>query len=315
MVWLSELTVILFVFSCVTSLYTMSTGVSGGDEIANKGETSSYLRQCNRDIRRLQTRLRITEAACCSRYNMNTLLSIERQILDHRDSPKLIAALTPVADVNQGQLSVYPSSTPKRGSQSAPWAMHRMENSSVDNAIYTNTGYHPIQKTDPPPRNAQDGLNTSSLAAASSTTGVATGTQDDSGYASYLTFNDPYGYGTTGIQVTTMDISSKLINRVLLKLEGLKTQFLFISLLPHFRIQALVWVLQQVNQATGDAYDVYWGQGPAAFQNYGVNHTPSHFQIPPIAFSQGPTSCFPATHPGARTYASGLQSGSSMDTR
>ncbi|XP_026415385.1 SAC3 family protein A-like isoform X1 [Papaver somniferum] len=110
-----------------------------------------------------------------------------------------------VADVNQGQSSVYPSfmlppPPPLTGSQPAPWAMHRTENSSVDNAVHTNTGYHPEQKTDPPPRNVQDGLNTSSHAAASSTVGVANGTPDYSGYASYSTSNDPYGYGTTGYQ-------------------------------------------------------------------------------------------------------------------
>ncbi|KAI3915823.1 hypothetical protein MKX01_013279 [Papaver californicum] len=109
-----------------------------------------------------------------------------------------------VADVNQGHSSVYPSfmlppPPPLTGSQPVPWVMHRTENSSVDNAIYTNTGYHPDQKTNPP-RNGQDGLNTSSHAAASSTMGVANGTPDYSGYASYSTSNDPYGYGTTGYQ-------------------------------------------------------------------------------------------------------------------
>ncbi|XP_026413783.1 uncharacterized protein LOC113309561 [Papaver somniferum] len=88
--------------------------------------------------------------------------------------------------------------------------------------------------------------------------------------------------------------------------------------------------IQQVSQVTSGTYGGYQRQGPAAFQNYGVSRTPSHFKMPldsnPVpyevshgtqqtAFSQGPTSCFPAIHPGARTYASGLQSGSSMDTR
>ncbi|MCL7026582.1 hypothetical protein MKW94_007058 [Papaver nudicaule] len=79
---------------------------------------------------------------------------------------------------------MLPPPPPITGSQSAPWTMHRTENSSVYNAVYMNTGYHPVQKTDPPPRNAQDGLNTPLNALASSTMGVANGTRDYSGYAS-----------------------------------------------------------------------------------------------------------------------------------
>ncbi|KAI3902885.1 hypothetical protein MKX01_040112 [Papaver californicum] len=75
-----------------------------------------------------------------------------------------------------------------------PRAMHRTKNNSVHNTVYTDT------VTDPPPRNTQYGLDTSSYAAASSITAVPTGIQDYLRYASYLTSNDPYGYGTTGYQ-------------------------------------------------------------------------------------------------------------------
>ncbi|KAI3965027.1 hypothetical protein MKX01_013958 [Papaver californicum] len=463
-----------------------------------------------------------------------------------------------VADVNQGQSSVYPSfmlppPPPITGSQPAPWAMHRTENSSVDNAVYTNTGYHPDQKTDPPPRNAQDGLNTSSHAVASSTVGVANGTPDYSGYASYSTSNVPYGYGTTGYQdyyygyqqqanqpytpqlggpqnsdiwrysgytpadsssaqssstvaptadyyeqhykqqwadyysqtssdvtcapgtenksttsvsthdtqipgvpggypishtqppppgttswqpqvnssgTTSWDPNPSLSGSASWKPESISsattswkqeptsygttswkqepTSYGTTSWKPEptpsnttswrpeptssstttwrpeptpsnstpwkpdppstswkpdppssswtpeptpssttsWRPEptstnnTMSWrpestasglpTVQQVSQVTGDAYDGYWRQGPAAFQNHHVSHTSSHFQKPldsnPVPYenshgiqqtasSQGPNSHFPATHHGAQTYASVLQSGSSMDTR
>ncbi|KAI3852004.1 hypothetical protein MKW98_020003 [Papaver atlanticum] len=234
MAWLSELTVFLFVFPWVASVYTMSststcTSVSGGDEIAKRikfmelncipklqilvekiqkkldqgVDTSGYLLQYQRDITRLLSNLRIPEAKY-SQYDDKKLWNFEDRCRLYLDNPVLSAALTAVADVNQGQSSVYPSLmlpplTPITGSQSAPWAMHRT-NSSVHNAVYTDTVYYPNQKTDPPPRNAQYGLNTSSYAADSSIMGVPTGTQDYSGYASYSTYDDPYGYGTIGYQ-------------------------------------------------------------------------------------------------------------------
>ncbi|KAI3950251.1 hypothetical protein MKW92_026358 [Papaver armeniacum] len=504
------------------------TSVSGGDEIAKRikfmelncvpkleillesiqkklyqeVDTSDYLPRCQRDISRLLSSLRIAKAKY-STYDDKKVWNLEDRCRLYLDNPVLSAALTAkrqVADVNQGQSSVYPSlmlppQTPITGSQYAPWAMHRT-NSSVHNAVYTDTVYYPNQKTYPPPRNAQYGLNTSSYAADSSIMGVPTGTQDYSGYASYSTYDDPYGYGTIGYQdnyvytqhgnqpytpqlggsqnsgypyqpltssqnsgsyssiyhdtgdyqtsgglvstayssqLTQADLwndgssyagypsphyseytpayssnaqsssnqtssvvtcapgtenksttraatrDSQTTNRHILNhfatpfvhpdvLGVLPTQQLPVTTSwkfmptpsnttswrpgptssstpswtrPELTVSsATSWrpepissglpTVQQASQVTGGTYGGYQRQGPAAFQNYGVSRTPSLFQMPvdlnPVpyevshgiqqtAFSQGPTSCFPATHPGAGTYASGLQSGSSMDTR
>ncbi|XP_026414831.1 SAC3 family protein A-like isoform X1 [Papaver somniferum] len=491
-------------------------------------DTSGYLPQCQKDITRLLSSLRIPEFKY-SKYDDKKVWNLEERCRNYLENPVLSAALTAkrqVADVNQGRSSVYLSSmlplpTPITGSQSAPWAMHRT-NSSVHNAVYMDTVYYPYQKTDPPPRNAQYGLNTSSYAADSSIVGVPTGTQDYSGYASYSTYDDPYGYGTIGYQdncqqgnqpytpqlggfqnsgspyqpltssqnsgsyagsasyssvyhdtgdyqtsgglvstayssqLTQADVwndgssyadypsphyseytpahssnaqsssnlavtadnysqtssvvtcapgtenksttraatrDSRTTNRHILN--HLVTPFVLPDVLgvlptqlpgttswkfmptPSNRTNTTSWrpgptasstpswtrpeltassatpwtpeptstsrmsrrpepissglpTVQQVSQVTGGTYGGYQRQGPAAFQNYGVSRTPSLLQMPldlnPVpcevshgiqqtAFSQGPTSCFPATHPGARTYASGLQSGSSMDTR
>ncbi|KAI3887415.1 hypothetical protein MKW92_050801 [Papaver armeniacum] len=506
------------------------TSVSGGDEIAKRikfmelncvpkleilleriqkklyqeVDTSDYLPRCQRDISRLLSSLRIAEAKY-STYDDKKVWNLEYRCRLYLDNPVLSAALTAVADVNQGQSSVYPSlMLPPQ----TPWAMHRT-NSSVHNAVYTDTVYYPNQKTYPPPRNAQYGLNTSSYAADSSIMGVPTGTQDYSGYASYSTYDDPYGYGTIGYQdnyvytqqgnqpytpqlggsqnsgypyqpltssqnsgsyssiyhdtgdyqtsgglvstaygsqLTQADLwndgssyagypsphyseytpayssnaqsssnqtssvvtcapgtenksttraatrASQTTNRHILNhfatpfvlpdvLGVLPTQQLPVTTswkfmpTPSNRTNTTSWrpgptssstpswtrpeltvssatswrpeptstsriswrpepissglPTVQTSQVTGGTYGCYQRQGPAAFQNYGVS-TPSLFQMPldlnPVpyevshdiqqtAFSQGPTSCFPATHPGARTYASGLQSGSSMDTR
>ncbi|KAI3890957.1 hypothetical protein MKX03_019966 [Papaver bracteatum] len=205
------------------------TSISGGDEIAKRikfmelncvprleilleriqtklyqeVDTSGYLPQCQRDITRLLSNLRIPEAKY-SQYDDKKLWNLEDRCRLYLDNPVLSAALTAVADVNQGQSSVYPSLmlpplTPITGSLSAPWDVHRT-NSSVHNAVFTDTVYYPNQKTDPPSRNAQYGLNTSSYAADPSIMGVPTGTQDYSGYTSYSTYDDPYGYGTIGYQ-------------------------------------------------------------------------------------------------------------------
>ncbi|XP_057981811.1 SAC3 family protein A [Malania oleifera] len=97
---------------------------------------------------------------------------------------------------SQGHASSYlPSTT---GSEAASWAMHRVDNCSVENGILTNSSYHHDQRTEPHLRNFQDGSNVASLGGNSSSLVAANVQQEYNGYASYQGSSDPYGYANAG---------------------------------------------------------------------------------------------------------------------
>ncbi|CAK7325584.1 unnamed protein product [Dovyalis caffra] len=116
--------------------------------------------------------------------NTQTIASVDPNSLEGRY----------VVDASQGQTSSYIPSA--NGSETASWTMHRVDNRSTENGILSNSSYHHDQQTQQLARNAQDGLNTASLAS-SSTQGTTSVVQDYSSYAAYNP-TDPYGYGSTG---------------------------------------------------------------------------------------------------------------------
>ncbi|KAF6171041.1 hypothetical protein GIB67_014621 [Kingdonia uniflora] len=82
------------------------------------------------------------------------------------------------------------------GSKPVSWTMHRTDNISTENGVLSNSSFHQDQRTDPLSRDAQDGRN----AVGSSSLGATNGPQEYTGYSSYPSSSDPYGYGNTGYQ-------------------------------------------------------------------------------------------------------------------
>ncbi|XP_041000387.1 SAC3 family protein A-like isoform X2 [Juglans microcarpa x Juglans regia] len=103
-----------------------------------------------------------------------------------------------VVDASQGQTSSYiPQTT---GPDAISWTIPRADHSSTQNGILaSSTGtYQYDYHTEPPTRNAQDGLNVAPLPSSSSSLGTSNVSQDYNGYASYPNSTDPYGYGSAG---------------------------------------------------------------------------------------------------------------------
>ncbi|XP_021910240.1 SAC3 family protein A isoform X2 [Carica papaya] len=100
-----------------------------------------------------------------------------------------------VVDANQVQTSSYlPLAT---GSDVASWTMNRVDSRPIENGNVSNSSYHHEHYTEPTTRAPQDGVNATSFASTPSL-GTANVAQDYSGYASYPSSTDPYGYGSTG---------------------------------------------------------------------------------------------------------------------
>ncbi|XP_015877075.3 SAC3 family protein A isoform X2 [Ziziphus jujuba] len=85
----------------------------------------------------------------------------------------------------QGQASSYPPSA--AGSEALSWTTHRVDNSSTENGIPSNSTYNYDPHMQQP-------------AAISSSLGSSSTQQDYNGYTSYSNSSDPYAYGSTGYQ-------------------------------------------------------------------------------------------------------------------
>ncbi|KAJ7976234.1 SAC3 family protein A [Quillaja saponaria] len=87
---------------------------------------------------------------------------------------------------------------PATGSEAVAWTIHRVDNSSTENGIYSNPTYQYDQSTQPPARSIQDGLTAAPVAGNLSSLGTANVPQDYNTYTSYPSSSNPYGYGSTG---------------------------------------------------------------------------------------------------------------------
>lgn len=101
-----------------------------------------------------------------------------------------------IVDASQGHASSYHPSTTV--SEAVSWNMHRADNHSTENGMFSNSSYHHVQQTEPHLRNAQDGLNAASAVYPPSSLGAASVPQQYNGYTTYPSSNDPYSYGNTG---------------------------------------------------------------------------------------------------------------------
>lgn len=99
-----------------------------------------------------------------------------------------------MVDPNHAYTSPYFTSA--SGSEAAAWTLHRADNSSTENGMPSNSGYHYVQQADSHARSVQDGSNAVSLG--SSSLGAPNAPQEYNGYASYPSSTDPYSYGNTG---------------------------------------------------------------------------------------------------------------------
>ncbi|GMH13338.1 hypothetical protein Nepgr_015179 [Nepenthes gracilis] len=102
-------------------------------------------------------------------------------------------------DVSQGQTISYYH--PTAGPAAASWPAHGADNCSIDHASLSNFSYQHDQQLKMHSRNVQDGSNAVTLGFSSSKSGPDNGSQVYTGYASYPTSTNPYGYGSTEYQV------------------------------------------------------------------------------------------------------------------
>ncbi|KGN50492.1 SAC3 family protein A [Cucumis sativus] len=80
------------------------------------------------------------------------------------------------------------------------WANHKVDGSSNESGLLSNSTYQYNQQVLPPARNVQDGLNVSSVACSSSSFVTSNAPQDYNAYAQYSNSTDPYGYANAGYQ-------------------------------------------------------------------------------------------------------------------
>ncbi|KAK3034449.1 hypothetical protein RJ639_034686 [Escallonia herrerae] len=93
-------------------------------------------------------------------------------------------------DSSQAQGSSYYA--PSTGSEAVSWTTQRVDNSSVENGIYSNSSFP--QHAEPSSRNIQHDLNVASTTSTSSS--AAANIPQEYNYAAYQS-TDPYGYGNT----------------------------------------------------------------------------------------------------------------------
>lgn len=104
-----------------------------------------------------------------------------------------------IGDGNQSAAtSTYLPLTP--APEAITWANHKVDGSSNENGLLSNSTYQYNQQVLPPARNVQDGLNVSSVACSSSSFVTSNAPQDYNAYAQYSNSTDPYGYANAGYQ-------------------------------------------------------------------------------------------------------------------